>query len=102
MSSQDPEIGLFASRVSIQLLEYMSWKQDTQHRTRCFSNKLEPKVILRLATLCADREGFEGNTARSKNNDYNITSIARPVMVSTVVSNLNKDFILFINLFKVD
>ena len=60
----------------------------------------EQKVLLRLATLCADREGFEGNAARLKDNYYNRTSITRPVMVSTVAPNINKDFILFINLFK--
>ena len=59
----------------------------------------EQKVLLRLATLCADREGFEGNVARLKDNYYK-TSITRPVIVSTVAPNINKDFILFNNLFK--
>ena len=40
-----------------------------EHWTGCLSNILEPKILLHFPTLCTEREGFERNTTRSRDND---------------------------------
>ena len=66
-----PDMDLFASRISHQLPQYMSWKTDSFSRLQ---DALNSNLDICFPLFCSDRQGFEKGTTGARFNDNNHNS----------------------------
>ena len=84
-----PEMDLFASRVSHQLPQYISWKivpfspgKDT------FQISWAHKFVYSFPPFCTYRKGSSESKSGSASNTHNNPSMARPTMLSRAFKNV--------------
>ena len=86
LSRGTADLDLFASRVSYQMPQYMSWKLDP-----CIPNKLESNLRLHFPPFLITESIAESST-RPSFRDFNNSSMANTVMVAWVTSHFSKNY----------
>ena len=88
----NPDIDLFATRVSHQIPQYMLWKLEPFSKgSGCIPNKLESNLCLRFPPFGSNRESTVASSTISSFHDLNNSKIANAVMVLRVTSHVSKN-----------
>ena len=84
-----PNIDLFASRISHQLLQYMFWKLDPLSRGQdAFQINWSRTFTYAFPPFCSDRKSLAKRTTRAGLNDHNNTCMADTNLVLRATQNV--------------